>query len=214
MKIILAGLILVLAASSVFATEAHRDARRQYFSAVQSAQVSQVDASLMAKRLSSRNPLERRAAAEEIARLSAVEQRRLVEGYRWQERDARVRVAMDWALYRTGKNDALFNLVRALETKQSEQSLGYLAQMEGPEPLYVFLPRVNGNTQIRLLEILARIGNLETLEMIKPLTASLDPGIADAAKFAEREINIRLEDAPAVAPKRARQVGSGEESQP
>ncbi|MCA1593620.1 MAG: hypothetical protein LC754_13410 [Acidobacteria bacterium] len=169
---------------------------------------------LIAKRLASRNPLERRAAAEEVARLSAVEHRRMVEGYRLQEKDSRVRVALDWALYRTGKNEALFSLVRALDSKQSEQTLGYLSQLESPDPLYVFLKRVNGNTQIRLLEVLARVGNGSTLEEIKPFTASLDPGIADAAKFAEREITIRLEEAPAVAPKRPRQVSKGEESQP
>ncbi|MGB8506955.1 MAG: hypothetical protein WCD76_00990 [Pyrinomonadaceae bacterium] len=172
------------------------------------------DPALIAKRLASRNPLERRGAAEEIARAAAIEHRKLLEGYRVQEKDARVRVAMDWALYRTGRNETLFSLVRALETKQSEQSLGYLAQLESPEPLYVFLKRVNGNTQIRLIEVLARIGDGGTLEQLKSFTASLDPGIADAAKFAEREITIRLEETPRAEPKRPRQVGKDEESHP
>ena len=176
---------------------------------------ARIDSATVARKLSSQFPSERREAAEELARLAAVEHRRLVEGYRAQERDARARLAMDWALYRMGKNESLFAVVRALDEKKlAEQSVGYLKQLEGPEPLYVFLDRVNGNTQIRLLEVLAAIGDRATLERVKPYTESLDPGIADAAKFAEREIGIRLEERPAVEPKRPRRVGETDESQP
>jgi hypothetical protein len=174
-----------------------------------------VDSAAVARKLSSRIPSERRAAAEELARLAAVEHRRLAEGYRAQERDARVRLALDWALYRMGKNESLFPLVRALDEKgHAGQSVGYLKQLEAPDPLYVFLDRVNGNTRIRLLEVLASVGDRTTLERIKPFTESPDPLIADAAKFAEREISIRLEETPAVEPKRQRKVESGENSQP
>ena len=174
-----------------------------------------VDSATVARKLSSRIPSERRAAAEELARLAAVEHRRLAEGYRTQERDARVRLALDWALYRMGKNESLFPLVRALEEKShAGQSVGYLKQLEAPDPLYVFLDRVNGNTRIRLLEVLASVGDRGTLERIKPFTESLDPLIADAARFAEREINIRLEETPVVEPKRQRKVESGDDSRP
>ncbi|HVF57837.1 MAG TPA: hypothetical protein VM934_16925 [Pyrinomonadaceae bacterium] len=172
------------------------------------------DASTVVRRLSSRNPLQRREAAEELARLATTEHRRLLEGYRVQEKDTRVKLAMDWALYRLGKSETLFALVRALDSKQSEQALGYLGQLETPEPLYIFLKRVNGNTQIRLLEVLARNGDAATLEQIKPFTASLDPGIADAAKFAEREIGIRIGEAPTIEPKRRRRVGNDEGETP
>jgi hypothetical protein len=149
-----------------------------------------------------------------LARLAAVEHRRLAEGYRAQEKDARARLALDWALYRMGKGESLFLLVGALdEKKQAEQAVAYLKQLEGPEPLYVFLGRVNGNTQIRLLEVLAAVGDRATLEKILPYTQSLDPLIADAAKFAEREINIRVEETPAVEPKRQRKTGNVGESE-
>ena len=172
------------------------------------------DSSAVARKLSSRVAAERRAAAEELARLAAVEHRRLAEGYRAQEKDARARLALDWALYRMGKGESLFLLVGALdEKKQAEQAVAYLKQLEGPEPLYVFLGRVNGNTQIRLLEVLAAVGDRATLEKILPYTQSLDPLIADAAKFAEREINIRVEETPAVEPKRQRKTGNVGESE-
>ncbi len=168
----------------------------------------------VARLLSSNNPVQRRETAEEIARAAAVEHLRLVEGYRMQERDARVRLALDWALYRMGKRSALFNVVRELDASRAEQALQYLKTIEGPSPLHVFLSRTNGNTQIRLLELFAHVGDAETLALIKPLTSSLDPGIADAAKFAEREITIRLEESPVSAPKRPRQTGRTDDETP
>ena len=175
----------------------------------ESANTPSVDSATVARKLSSRSPVERREAAEELARMAAVEHRRLAEGYRAQEGDTRVRLALDWALYRMGKNEALFGVVSGLDSKKTaEQAVGYLKKIESPEPLYVFLGRVNGNTLIRLLEVLASVGDRATLERVKPYTSSLDPGIADAAKFAEREITIRLEEQPAVEPKRRRKVGN------
>src|SRR5215204_1615515 len=202
-------LVLTFVLLSLFAAHAPASAQED------TATVPAVDSASVARKLSSRNAFERRAAAEELARLASVEHRRLAEGYRTQEKDTRVKLALDWALYRMGKNESLFPLVRALdEKKQAEQVVAYLKQLEGPDPLYVFLTRVNGNTQIRLLEILASVGDRDTLEKIQPFTESLDSGIADAAKFAEREINIRLEETPAAEPKRQRKVGSVDESQP
>lgn len=173
------------------------------------------DSATVARRLSSKLVSERREAAEELARTAAVEHRRLAEGYRAQEKDARVKLALDWALYRMGKNETLFELVDALDEKnRAEQAVAYLKQLEGPEPLYVFLGRVNGRTQTRLLEVLAAVGDRATLEKIQPYTQSLDPLIADAAKFAEREITIRVEETPAVEPKRERKVGNADDTQP
>src|SRR5215207_1951956 len=170
--------------------------------------------SAVARKLSSRSPFERRQAAEELARLAAVEHLRLAEGYRVQEKDSRVKLALDWALYRMGVRETLFDLVGALDEKgRAEQSVAYLKQLEGPEPLYVFLGRVNGLTRIRLLEVLAAVGDRGTLEKIQPYTQSTDPLIADAAKFAEREITIRVEETPAVEPKRERKVGKDGQSE-
>jgi HEAT repeat protein len=179
------------------------------------AHTSGIDSAAVARKLSSKYPVERRTAAEELARLAAVEHRRLTEGYLAQEKDGRVRLALDWALYRMGKDESIFPLVRSLgEKKYAEQTVAYLKQLETPEPLYVFLERVNGNTRIRLLEVLAAVGDRDTLERIKPFTESTDPGIADAAKFAEREIGIRLEETPAVEPKRQRKVSSADDPEP
>lgn len=169
-------------------------------------------AAVAAKQLASRDPLVRQRAAEELARLEATDQRRLVEGYRLQEKNARVKLALDWALYRMGKNESLFTVVRALDSSRLDQANSYLKTLENPEPLYFFLEHMNGNTQVKLLEVLARIGDAATLDKIKPYAESFDPKIAEAAQRAAREIEGRLGQTPTEKSTRPRQVGVGETS--
>lgn len=169
-------------------------------------------AAVAVKQLASRDPLARQHAAEELARLEATDQRRLVEGYRLEEKNARVKLALEWALYRMGKADSLFAIVRALDSARSDQAVSYLETLEHPDPLYLFLQQVNGNTQARLLEILAKIGDTNTLDKIKPYAESYDPKIAAAAKKAAREIEQRGGQSPANATTRPRTVGKDETS--
>ncbi|MGI9106234.1 MAG: hypothetical protein ACR2G4_08310 [Pyrinomonadaceae bacterium] len=168
---------------------------------------AQVDADVAVRQLTDRDPFVRQRAAEALARLAATEKRKLIEGYRLQEKNARARLALDWALYRMGKTDALFAVVRDLDSSRTNQSEAYLAELETPEPLYKLLSRVNGHIQIKLLEALARTGNAETLEIIEPYAASFDPKIADAARFAKREITLRLAAPQTEMKTRARQAG-------
>jgi HEAT repeat protein len=170
----------------------------------------QVDVNVLMRRLTDRDALVRQRAAEELARRAATPQRKLVEGYRLQEKNARVRLALDWALYRMGKTEALYTVVRDLDSTRYNQSEAYLAELETPDPLYSILPRVNGNTQVKLLEALARTGNADTLPVVEPYASSPDPKIADAARFATREITRRLSAPPPHQPdakQRTRQVG-------
>lgn len=165
-----------------------------------------------AKQLASRDPLVRQNAAEELARLEATDQRRLVEGYRLEEKNARVKLALEWALYRMGKADSLFPIVRALDSARSDQAISYLNMLEKPEPLFFFLERMNGNTQVKLLAILAKIGDADTLDKIKPYSESFDPKIAEATKKAAREIEQRGGQSPSNTSTRPRQVGKDETS--
>ena len=168
-----------------------------------------------ARQLGSRDPAARQRAAEELAAIGATNQRRLLEGYRLQEKNARVRLALDWALYRTGKSAALFELVRALDSSRAAQSRAYLSALETPEPLYLFLERANGVTQAELLRVLAKVGDAGTLDRLKPYAESYDPKIAEAARLAADEISRRLgQPQPADTATRPRQVGTGEDEPP
>jgi len=159
-----------------------------------------------ARQLADRDPLLRQRAAEELAKLAAVEQRKLIEGYRLQEKNARVRVALDWALYRMGRAERLFAIVRALDSSSSEQSRSYLIQLDNPEPLYMFLETAKGRALVGLLEVFARIGDSDTLQRIKPFTSVVDPQVANAARFAEKEISLRLAQNPNATSARPRET--------
>ena len=190
-SVVLVGLVALLAATP---------ARAQSKQTMQDDAIERArgDAEVATRQLTNLDALVRQRAAEELARLKATDKRRLVEGYRLQEKNERVRLALDWALYRLGKSEALYAVVRALSSNRYNQAQAYLAELETPEPLYLFLDRADGVALTRLLESLARVGDAATLERIKPYADSTDPKVASAARFAAREIARRL-DTPAAS---------------
>ena len=92
-----------------------------------------------AKQLGHYDPLVRKEAAEALARLAAVEQKKLVEGYHFQEKNKNVRLALGWALYRMGKSDMLFQIVRELDSGRHDQAVGYLSKVDTPALLHSYL---------------------------------------------------------------------------
>lgn len=167
-----------------------------------------------AQRLKSADPLLRQQGAEELARLSANDQRKLVQGYYLQEKNSSVKLALAWALYRMSKTEMLFTIVRDLDSSRAVQAAGYLRMLEDPEPLYMFLGNAKRRTQIELLKVLADIGDQTTLAQIKPFTESLDPKVSFAAQAATRTISERLAQAQPETPTRPRQVGKTGDSSP
>jgi hypothetical protein len=147
-----------------------------------------------AKQLGSADALLRQRSAEALARLAATDQRKLVEGYQLQEKNKEVRLALDWALYRMGRAEALYRVVDDLDSGRQEQALGYLADLESPDILYPFLKRTNNAPRINagLLKALARIGDAQSLEVVKPFRDSHQPFVAEAAEIAHDEIEKRL----------------------
>ena len=155
---------------------------------------ARADASQIAKQLGSSDPNVRQRSAEALARLAAADQKKLIEGYYLQEKNKEVRLALDWALYRVGKSEALFRLVEELDSGRQKQAIGYLSELESPDLLYLFLKKHNNRPRVNagLLKALTRIGNAESLEIIRPYLESLQPYVAEAAEVATDEINRRL----------------------
>lgn len=152
-----------------------------------------------AKQLGSTDPLVRQRGAEALARLAATDQRKLVEGYHLQEKNKEVRLALEWALYRMGRSEMLFHIVDELDSGRQDQAIGYLSELESPDELYPFLKREKNAPRINagLLKALSRIGDAQTLELIKPFLESHQPYVAEAAEIAHDEIEKRLgEPAP------------------
>ena len=147
-----------------------------------------------AKQLSSPDANVRRRSAEALARLAATDQRKLVEGYQLQEKNKEVRLALDWALYRMGRSEALYRIVKDLDSNRQDQAVGYLAELESPTLLYPFLKKENNPPRVNagLLKALGRIGDAQTLDLIKPFRESHQPYVAEAAELAHDEIEKRL----------------------
>lgn len=158
-----------------------------------------------AKQLGSTDPLLRQRSAEALARLAAGEHRKLVEGYQLQEKNREVRLALDWALYRMGRSEALYRVVQDLDSGRQDQAIGYLTELESPDLLYPFLNREKNRPRITagLLKALAKIGDAHTLEVVKPYRESHEPFVAEAAEIAHDEIEKRL-DEQATTPTRVR----------
>lgn len=152
------------------------------------------DPAEFAKQLGSTDPLVRQRSAEALAKLAATKQRKLVEGYQLQEKNKEVRLALDWALYRMGRADALYRIVDELDSGRQDQAAGYLSELESPDVLYPFLKRSDNAPRINagLLKALARIGDAQTLDLIKPFRDSHQPYVAEAAEVAHDEIEKRL----------------------
>lgn len=166
------------------------------------------------ERLSSSDSLLRQQAAEELARLSANDQQKMVEGYYIQEKNPRVRLALAWALYRMSKSQLLFAVVRDLDSSRALQAAGYLRTLDTAEPLYMFLSNAKPRIQIELLKVMADIGDQTTLAQIQPLTESYDLKVSAAAQRATFAINERLERTRPEVPERPRQVGQVNDSSP
>jgi HEAT repeat protein len=161
-----------------------------------------------AKQLSSADANVRRRSAEALAKLAAADQRKLVEGYQLQEKNKEVRLALDWALYRMGRSEALYRVVHDLDSSRQEQAIGYLSDLEDPEALYPFLKKQDTPPRVTagVLKALARIGNAQTLELIKPFRESTQPYVAEAAEIAHDEIEKRLGEPASATRARPRTV--------
>ncbi len=170
------------------------------------------DTSVFISRLGSKEPLDRRQAAEALAQLAAVDHKRLIEGYRLQEKDKSVRLALDWALYRIGKQDALFDIVQALDSSRHDQAVGYLRQLDSPTLANGFLKREKMKPRIvvGLIEALTHIGDNESLQLIMALRESVAPGVAAAAELASEELEKRLAVVADPVKSRPRTVGNPE----
>src|ERR1044071_8927342 len=157
------------------------------------------DPAEFAKQLGSTDAHVRQRSAEALARLVATRERKLVEGYQLQEKNKEVRLALDWALYRMGRAEALYRVVDDLDSGRQDQAVGYLSELESPDLLYPFLKRSNNAPRINagLLKALAHIGDAQTLDLIKPFLDSHQQYVAEAAEVAHDEIEKRLgEPAP------------------
>jgi HEAT repeat protein len=163
-----------------------------------------------ARQLGHYDPLVRQEAAEALARLAAVEQKKLVEGYQLQEKNKKVKLALQWALYRMGKSDFLFQIVRELDSGRHDQAVGYLSKLDTPALLHPYLKDEDkpARQTIGLLEALAVLGDQESIALVTPFRDSFLPGVASAAEETIEKIQARLGQNEPAKPTRPRTVST------
>jgi HEAT repeat protein len=177
---------------------------------------ARANAATISTRLGSKDPLVRQRAAEALAKLAAVDQKKLIEGYRLQEKDRKVRLALDWALYRIGKSNALYQIVLELDSSRHDQAVSYLGQLDSPVPLHSLLKRDDNQPKITvgIIEALGQIGDNESLELIKAYRDSFFPGVSGAAERATDQIEKRLAQVENPLQTRPRTVSTTEKPLP
>ena len=169
---------------------------------------ARADTAALGRQLGDADPLVRQKAAEALARLAATDQQKLIEGYYIQEKNKTVRLALDWALYRVGKEAALYRVVRELDSSRHDQAVDYLKQLDSPDVLYPFLRREDNKPRVLvgLLEVLAQTGNAETRTQVEQFRDSYLPGVAAAAEKALEDLDSRLGQPNETKPARPRVV--------
>jgi HEAT repeat protein len=177
---------------------------------------ARTDTASLARLLGSADALQRQRAAEGLAKLAAADQKKLIEGYYLQEKNKSVRLALEWALYRIGKQDLLFRIVHDLDSSRHDQSVTYLSQLGAPELLYPFLDREANKPRViaGLIEALEILGDERTLERLEKYRDSLLPGVAVAAEKAIDAINSRTTGSLPNTPTRPRTVVKPDQTSP
>src|SRR5437660_8354747 len=102
------GIMRVLFAIAIFLVATCGSIARAQSSAPDESTDTRALSAQYAKQLSSFDPRARQEGAEGLARLVALDQKKLVEGYLLEEKDKRVRLALNWALYRMSQSETLF----------------------------------------------------------------------------------------------------------
>ena len=142
--------------------------------------------------------LVRQRSAEALARLAATDQRKLVEGISFRKEQGSASGARLGVVSHGPIGDVVSHRRRA--RLRSAGTGDRLLSVGEPGPALSVSAATNNEPRINagLLKALARIGDAQTLDLIKPFRESHQPYVAEAAEIAHDEIEKRLgEPAPA-----------------
>lgn len=107
-----------------------------------------------------------------------------------------VRLAAFWASYKLGYASNLQYVVNKLDTDQHEQARNYLLEVNSPADLFPFIQSSNTKIRQRVIEVLGRIGDQQTIQELEPVMKSSNAETADIATLAIKRIEWRLAGRP------------------
>ena len=103
------------------------------------------------------------------------------------EKSARVKLALNYALYHLEREEHLIEIVKNLD---KDQAYYYLLEMNAKDvpQLYPYLKEADSSIRIRLLEITGLRGDLSAVPIIQEIAESPNKELASAANLALRRI--------------------------
>jgi HEAT repeat protein len=112
------------------------------------------------------------------------------------EGNTEVKMAQQWALYKMGSRPNIQFIVRKLDTDQAQQARDYLLEAKDPADLIPYIRSSNPTVSRRVIEILGRIGDRETIRELEPVARTSGAETSDTATVAIKRIEWRLSGRP------------------
>jgi HEAT repeat protein len=110
-----------------------------------------------------------------------------------------VKLARFWATYKLGNTANLVYIVKKLDTDQYEQARGYLMEVNSPADLFPYIRSSSGLTRQRVIDVLGRIGDQDTIKELEPVASGSTSKTADVATLAIKRIEWRIAGRPRAA---------------
>jgi HEAT repeat protein len=148
---------------------------------------------LFKSRLTDKDPHIRRAATEGLARSADPESLRAFETGVNHDDEEMVRVAMAFAMYKSGHPNYLGRMIDSLDSDRlAPQIQGYMMEL-GPSVVQSAIPRLrepDESVRKNLAAVLGMLGDQSTVAALTPLTTDRDRTVASTATHAIERINM------------------------
>lgn len=138
----------------------------------------------------------RQYAIEGLARIADPRYQDQISRLVLTEKNGDVKLAEYWALYKMGDTANIQYIVRKLETDQEGQARSYLMESTSPADLFPYIRSSSKEVRQKVIEILGRIGDQETIKELEPVVRTSSASTADTATVAIKRIEWRMAGRP------------------
>jgi len=107
-----------------------------------------------------------------------------------------VKLAEYWAMYKMGIGTNIQYIVRKLDTDQEGQARAYLIEANSPADLYPYIQSSSKEVRQKVIEILGRIGDRDTIKELEPVTRTSSASTANIATVAMKRIEWGISGRP------------------
>ena len=146
--------------------------------------------------MTDKDPDRRQYAIEGLARIADPRYQDQISRLVLTEKNNDVKLAEYWALYKMGSTSNIQFVVRKLETDQEGQARAYLMESTSPADLFPYIRSSSKEIRQKVIDILGRIGDPETIKELEPVVRTSSASTADAATVAIKRIEWRMSGRP------------------